>query len=85
MKEEPNKNYFSIVWVIPKYLTAFLELIRSFILPYWKGREYRESHTERMFRIVGLIIPGLSAHSPKDYVDVTRLGPDLIPTISKNE
>ncbi|KAK1436589.1 hypothetical protein QVD17_02371 [Tagetes erecta] len=85
LKEEPNKNYFSIVWVIPKYLTAFWEVIRSFILPYWKGKEYRESHTERIFRLVGLIIPGISAHSPKDYVDVTRLGPDLIPAISKFE
>nr|XP_043637549.1 triacylglycerol lipase OBL1-like [Erigeron canadensis] len=81
MEEEPNKNYFSLVWVIPKYLNAFWEIIRSFILPYWKGKEYKENHIERFFRMVGLIIPGLAAHGPKDYIDVTRLGTDLVPTM----
>ncbi|KAK9053911.1 hypothetical protein SSX86_024986 [Deinandra increscens subsp. villosa] len=85
MAEEPNKNYFSMVWVIPKYLTAFWEIIRSFILPYWKGEDYKESRTERLFRLVGLIIPGIAAHGPKDYVDVTRLGTELVPTITNNK
>ncbi|KAF5808998.1 putative triacylglycerol lipase [Helianthus annuus] len=83
MEEEPNKNYFSIVWTIPKYINAFWEVTRSFILPYWKGKEYKESHVERLFRIVGMIIPGLAAHGPKDYVDVTRLGTQLVPTINE--
>ncbi|KAJ9559966.1 hypothetical protein OSB04_005126 [Centaurea solstitialis] len=77
MEEEPNKNYFSLVWIIPKYVNAIWEVIRSFILPYWKGKEYKEQNLEKLFRMVGLIIPGLSAHSPKDYVDVTRIGTDL--------
>ncbi|KAI3802391.1 hypothetical protein L1987_30523 [Smallanthus sonchifolius] len=85
MNEEPNKNYFSIVWVIPKYINAFWEIIRGFILPYWKGKEYKESHTELLFRMVGLIIPGIAAHGPKDYVDVTRLGTELLPSITNNE
>ncbi|MFS7951876.1 putative triacylglycerol lipase [Helianthus anomalus] len=83
MEEEPNKNYFSIVWTIPKYINAFWEVIRSLILPYWKGKEYKESHVERLFRMVGMIIPGLAAHGPKDYVDVTRLGTELVPTINE--
>ncbi|KAJ0795389.1 putative triacylglycerol lipase [Helianthus annuus] len=83
MEEEPNKNYFSMVWAIPKYINAFWEIIRSFILPYWKGKEYKETHVERLFRMVGMIIPGLAAHSPKDYVDVTRLGTELVPTINE--
>ncbi|KAJ0795394.1 putative triacylglycerol lipase [Helianthus annuus] len=83
MEEEPNKNYFSIVWTIPKYINAFWEVIRSFILPYWKGKEYKESHVERLCRMVGMIIPGLAAHGPKDYVDVTRLGTELVPTINE--
>ncbi|KAL8232173.1 hypothetical protein R6Q57_001951 [Mikania cordata] len=85
IEEEPNKNYFSVVWFLPKYLTAFWEVIRSFILPYWKGKEYKESHTEKIFRLFGLIIPGIAAHSPKDYVDITRLGTEVIPTIINNE
>ncbi|XP_023728604.1 triacylglycerol lipase OBL1 [Lactuca sativa] len=79
LKEEPNKNYFSLVWVIPKYLTAFWEIVRSIILPYWKGKEYKEEYLEIMLRIIGLVIPGISAHSPKDYIDITRLGTNLIP------
>ncbi|PWA54491.1 alpha/beta-Hydrolases superfamily protein [Artemisia annua] len=81
LEEEPNKNYFSLVWVIPKYINALWEIIRGFILPYWKGKEYREVPTEKLFRLVGLVIPGLAAHGCKDYIDVTRLGTDLVPTI----
>ncbi|PWA91722.1 alpha/beta-Hydrolases superfamily protein [Artemisia annua] len=82
LKEEPNKNYFSLVWVIPKYINACWEIIRSFILPYWKGKEYREEHIEKLYRlVVGLVIPGLAAHGCKDYVDVSILGTDLVPTI----
>ncbi|KVH98355.1 uncharacterized protein LOC112510912 [Cynara cardunculus var. scolymus] len=83
MKEEPNKNYFSLLWVIPKYLNAIWEVIRSFILPYWKGKEYKEETIEKLLRMFGLIIPGLAAHGPKDYIDVTRLGTDLVPTIER--
>ncbi|KAI3513105.1 hypothetical protein L1887_20431 [Cichorium endivia] len=81
LEEEPNKNYFSLVWVIPKYLNAFWEIIRSFILPYWKGKEYKEEHIQILFRLVGLIIPGIAAHGPKDYIDVTRIGTDLVPAM----
>lgn len=84
-EEVPNKNYFSLVWAMPKYVNAFWELSRGFILPYWKGKEYREEHIEKLFRMVGMIIPGLSAHGPKDYIDVTRLGTDLVPTMNNDE
>nr|GEX78762.1 alpha/beta hydrolases superfamily protein [Tanacetum cinerariifolium] len=82
LEEEPNKNYFSLASVIPKYINACWEIIRSFILPYWKGKEYKEEHIERLYRLViGLVIPGLAAHGCKDYVDVTRLGTDLAQTM----
>lgn len=72
--EEPNRNYFNLLWVIPKNLNSLWELVRGFLLPYVEGSEFRESWFMRFFRVVGLIIPGLSAHCPQDYVNVTRLG-----------
>ncbi|KAH0708469.1 hypothetical protein KY290_009942 [Solanum tuberosum] len=77
LEEEPNKNYFSLLWVLPKVLNAVFELIRSFILPWIKGNDYKQSWSEIIFRMVGLIIPGLSAHGPVDYVNLTRLGTNL--------
>ncbi|XP_042486163.1 triacylglycerol lipase OBL1-like [Macadamia integrifolia] len=73
VKEEPNKNYFSIVEAIPTHLNAMWELIRGFIIPFVKGADYAEGGSQRMFRILGLIIPGISAHGPQDYVNSTRL------------
>lgn len=74
MEEEPNKNYFNPLWVIPKSLNAVWELIRSFILPLRRGSKYKEAWFMRALRVVGLILPGLVAHAPQDYVNLTRLG-----------
>ncbi|XVF36289.1 hypothetical protein REPUB_Repub19eG0045300 [Reevesia pubescens] len=74
MLEEPNKNYFSLLWVLPQIMNAVWELIRGFIMPYWNGPDYKESWCLRMSRIIGFVVPGLSAHFPQDYVNSTRLG-----------
>ncbi|XP_015073053.1 uncharacterized protein LOC107017307 [Solanum pennellii] len=74
VEEEPNKNYFSVLWFLPMLLIAVYEFIRGFILPWTKGSHYREDWLQKMFRVVGLVIPGLSAHTTIDYVNLTRLG-----------
>lgn len=74
MWEEPDKNYFSLLWLIPKILNAVLELIRGFILPYICGPVYKESCAMTLVRVFGMFIPGLAAHCPQDYNNATRLG-----------
>lgn len=71
--EEPDKNYFSIIWLIPKLTNAWWELIRSFVIPYIRGEEFRETGLIRVIRVMGLLNPGLPAHCPPDYVNSTWL------------
>ncbi|KAK4352100.1 hypothetical protein RND71_027618 [Anisodus tanguticus] len=50
-----------------------------------KDNHYREEWFSKMFRMVGLVIPGLSAHTTIDYVNLTRLGPVLHPPKSAHQ
>ncbi|XP_059643639.1 triacylglycerol lipase OBL1 [Cornus florida] len=72
--EEPNRNYFGIRYLIPEYLNAVWELLRSLMMGYVHGPEYKEGWLSVMFRIFGLAFPGISAHSPLNYVNSVRLG-----------
>ncbi|GJW39204.1 triacylglycerol lipase OBL1, partial [Tanacetum coccineum] len=74
LTEEPNKNYFSILALIPMFGNAIWELVRSFILRFQNGPEYCETFTCQGWRVIGLLIAGLPAHGPQDYVNLTRLG-----------
>ncbi|KAK9281189.1 hypothetical protein L1049_004084 [Liquidambar formosana] len=80
--EEPNRNFFGIRYLIPEYLNAVWELIRSLTMGYTHGPEYKEGWFSILLRIVGLALPGISAHSPTDYVNSVRLGQEYIVQMS---
>ncbi|KAJ0096462.1 hypothetical protein Patl1_28691 [Pistacia atlantica] len=70
----PNKNYFSPLEAIPMMMNVVWELIKSFALWRITGADYRERGLMRVVRVIGLIIPGLSAHCPQDYINGSCLG-----------
>ncbi|WCJ35429.1 alpha/beta-Hydrolases superfamily protein [Euphorbia peplus] len=74
LTEEPNKNYFNLLWAIPKNLNAGWEVIRSLGIPWLRGEEYKEGWFMIVMRIIGLVIPGLPAHLFQDYHNSIRLG-----------
>ncbi|XP_051149779.1 triacylglycerol lipase OBL1-like [Andrographis paniculata] len=74
LEEEPNKNYFSLLHLVPMTLNAFYELLRGFILPWSNGDQYKEGWFMKLFRIMALVAPGLTNHCLSDYVNITRLG-----------
>ncbi|KAJ7539493.1 hypothetical protein O6H91_11G096300 [Diphasiastrum complanatum] len=74
MHEEPNKNYFSLLYLLPMEMYALWELIFSFFIAKIHGENYRESGSSTLFRLAGLLSPGVAAHSPVNYVNAVRLG-----------
>ncbi|CAM6026591.1 unnamed protein product [Sphagnum balticum] len=76
-------------WILPKEpqitffgarITAVCEFIQcKFILPCRHGPEYKESAVSILARLAGIIVPGVVAHSPRNYVNAVRLGPYPLP------
>lgn len=79
VKEVPNRN-FSMLYYIPSMITATWELLYSLIMPYTKGKDFSEGWFALCFRFMGILLPGMSAHSPLNYVNAIRLGPALFHT-----
>lgn len=73
------KKYFAPKAMILMVVNAFWELARSFGIVYMEGSEYREGWLLRYMRVIGLVMPGLSAHTPHDYVNATLFGSLPIP------
>ncbi|PON78265.1 Fungal lipase-like domain containing protein [Trema orientale] len=74
VKEEPNKNFFGLRNALAMHVNAVWELVRSFIMGYVYGPEYEEGWFNTLARLIGLALPGISAHCPTDYVNSVRLG-----------
>ncbi|OVA12354.1 Lipase [Macleaya cordata] len=73
MKKEPNQNYFNPLYLIPKYFNAWLDLFRGIFAGIKLGKDFQESLVSILFRMVGLFVPGLASHSPRDTVNSARL------------
>ncbi|TYK12884.1 putative triacylglycerol lipase [Cucumis melo var. makuwa] len=86
LEEEPFKNYFSILGEVVMRIQACLEIVRSFTIGWRRGKEYEERVLLRIMRLFGLLLPGIPAHCPQDYVNSTRLGStDVFFSLPKRE
>ncbi|KAK9923890.1 hypothetical protein M0R45_032288 [Rubus argutus] len=77
-EHEPNRNFLGLTFVMPLYLNAAWELMRSLSMGYTYGPEYQEGWSSILFRMVGLFLPGISAHFITDYVNSVRLGKERV-------
>ncbi|CAK8544991.1 unnamed protein product [Lathyrus sativus] len=82
MKEAPNRNFFGMRFILSQYLNAVWELIRCLTMGYVEGAEYKEGWFRILVRIIGLALPGFSAHCTTDYVNSIRLGKESSPHMS---
>lgn len=74
MDEEPNKNFFRLTTVVVLHLNAVWELIRGMMMGCLYGPDYKEGWFSILSRLVGVALPGFSAHSPNNYVTSIRIG-----------
>lgn len=83
LEDEPSNNYFGMKYLVPEYLNAVWELIRSLAMGYTHGPEYREGWLSIFVRVTGLLFPGTSAHSLTDYINSVKLGKGHFVRMSK--
>ncbi|GLJ18998.1 hypothetical protein SUGI_0339600 [Cryptomeria japonica] len=74
LKEQPNRNFSALYCIPTMYLNAIWELIQGMMIGYTKGKHFREGWFGMVFRCIGIVLPGVSAHSPVNYVNAIRLG-----------
>lgn len=73
MTDAPNPNYFDPMYVIPMYSSAWIDLFKALLLGATQGPDFKESFVSILYRLSGLVIPGVAFHSPRDYVNSGRL------------
>ncbi|XP_010542345.1 PREDICTED: uncharacterized protein LOC104815591 [Tarenaya hassleriana] len=82
VEDEPDPNPYTVRYMISSRINAVWELIRGLTMGYTHGPEYKEGWFSILLRLMGLVAPGGSAHSPTNYINSVRLGPDSIITMS---
>ncbi|CAD5323047.1 unnamed protein product [Arabidopsis thaliana] len=75
-EDEPDPNPYGLRYKILGHVIAVWELVRGLTMRYTHGPDYKEGWFRILFRLMGLVIPGLSDHCMTDYVNSVRLGPD---------
>lgn len=76
LQEEPNRNFFAVGRQLTMHVNALWEVVQGVVMmPREHGEGFRESRMSMLFRMVGLLLPGIAAHSPTNYVNSIRLGP----------
>ena len=71
--DSPNPNYFNPLYQPVMYLNAWGDLFKALFIGWTHGKEYREGIVSILYRSLGLILPGIASHSPRDYVNAERL------------
>ncbi|KAM0949248.1 putative triacylglycerol lipase [Dioscorea sansibarensis] len=71
--DSPNPNYFDPLYMIPMYFWAWIDLLRALIIGQTEGKDFQEGYISILYRMAGLVIPGVASHSPRDYVNAGRL------------
>jgi len=62
------------VWYVhAMYSKAWINLMQALIIGITQGPDYAESFASILYRIIGLIIPGVASHSQRDYINAGRL------------
>ncbi|XP_010261627.1 PREDICTED: uncharacterized protein LOC104600400 [Nelumbo nucifera] len=72
LREEPNENYINPFFLIPMHFNACLDLLRAFYVGR-KGKSFEENSLSLFVRLIGILVPGVSSHFPRDYINSARL------------
>nr|DAD19235.1 TPA_asm: hypothetical protein HUJ06_020698 [Nelumbo nucifera] len=69
LKEETNENYFNPLYFIPMHFNACLHFVRAIFVGIKEGKSFNEGFPSLFVRALGLLVPGMSSHSPRYYIN----------------
>ncbi|MCO5550129.1 hypothetical protein L7F22_003610 [Adiantum nelumboides] len=77
--EQPNRNFVDVVFSMVMRVLAVWELVTGVLLNrVLYGDDFKDSGLMAFARFVALLIPGIVAHAPTNYVNAVRLGPSRL-------